>query len=104
MTESVKKRIAALEKLIQPIELTVAVEMPDGTIIHSSASDWWEHRHEWPLADFDSQDNRASPVLCLVLAKIADDGIENANSAEDVKYLENERDEMLRRYFRESLS
>ena len=103
MNDGVKKRLAALEKLIKPVELAVAVEMPDGSIIRKSASEWWENRHEWPLADFDRQDNRASPVLCLSLAKMADDGIKTANSAEEVAYLENERDEMLRRYFRESV-
>jgi len=90
MNESIKKRLAYLQKILGPSDQLVTIEHPDGSREKKSAREWWEHRREWALADFQYQDNSGGLVVLLMLASMADD----AGNTE-------ERDDMLERYFNE---
>ena len=83
-------------------ELFMRVDLPDGTRQNMSAAEWWEHRREWGLSDFDHQDNRGGLVVCLVFAAMFDESIDQAKAdgdAAEVDRLTKERDEMLNLYF-----
>ena len=100
--DTIKKRLAALAEKITPGDKVVTVEMPDGTRTKKSAIEWWEHRKEWRLSDFEHQDNGGGLVACLVFAALFDDGIIEARAAGDapeVERLTDERNEMLKMYF-----
>lgn len=88
MNENIKKRLAYLQKILGPSDQLVTIEHPDGSREKKSAREWWEHRKEWGLADFQHQDGGL--VVLLMLAAMADD----AGNTE-------ERDDMLERYFHE---
>lgn len=88
MNENIKKRLAYLQKILGPSDQLVTIEHPDGSREKKSAREWWEHRLEWGLADFQHQDGGL--VVLLVLAAMADD----AGNTE-------EREFMLERYFNE---
>ena len=90
MNENIKKRLAYLQKILGPRDQLVTIEHPDGSREKKSAREWWEHRREWALADFQYQDNSGGLVVLLMLASMADD----AGNTE-------ERDDMLERYFHE---
>ena len=100
--DAIRKRLAALEAILQPGDNRVSVDLPDGTRAQISALEWWDHRKEWKLSDFDQQDNGSGLVVCLVLAALADESIERAradNDAAEVERLTKERDEMMDMYF-----
>ena len=102
MREDVKRRLAMLERTLVRTEQTVTIEQPDGTLAQKRAAEWWAHRHEWPLADFDHQDNKGGLVVYLVFAAMADEGIIKALDSGDlseVERLTEERDAMLKSYF-----
>ena len=88
MNESIKKRLAYLQKILGPSDQLVTIEHPDGIREKKPAREWWDHRKEWGLADFQHQDGGL--VVLLMLAAMADD----AGNTE-------ERDDMLERYFHE---
>ena len=88
MNESIKKRLAYLQKILGPRDQLVTIEHPDGIREKKPAREWWEHRKEWGLADFQHQDGGL--VVLLMLAAMADD----AGNTE-------EREFMLERYFNE---
>lgn len=100
--DAIRKRLAALGAIITPGDKVVSVDLPDGTRAKISAAEWWEHRREWGLSDFDHQDNRGGLVVCLVFAALADEAIDQAkadgNAAEVARQTE-ERDAMLKLYF-----
>ena len=100
--DAIRKRLAALGAIITPGDKVVSVDLPDGTLAKISAAEWWEHRRELGLSDFDHQDNRGGLVVFLVLADLADEGIDKAKAdgdAAEVERLTKERDEMLNLYF-----
>lgn len=100
--DAIRKRLATLGEFFTPGGKVVSVELPDGTRQNMSAAEWWEHRREWKLSDFDHQDNRGGLVVFLVLADLADEGIDKAKAdgdAAEVDRLTKERDEMLKLYF-----
>lgn len=100
--DAIRKRLAALCEIITPEDNLVSVVMPDGTRQRISAAEWWDHRREWKLSSFDEQDNRGGLVVFLVLADLADEGIDKAKAngdAAEVERLTKERDEMLNLYF-----
>ena len=88
MNENIKKRLAYLQKILGPRDQLVTIEHPDGIREKKPAREWWEHRKEWGLADFQHQDGGL--VVLLMLAAMADD----AGNTE-------EREFMLERYFNE---
>lgn len=107
MNETIKKRLAVLERLAAPKSIMVSVELPSGKIDKRSAHEWWEHRREWPLADFDKQTNEAGMVIFLVLAALADEACEKAEQAgnrEEAERLAKERHDMLVSYFGEDVT
>lgn len=100
--DAIRKRLAALGAIITPGDKVVSVDLPDGTRQNMSAAEWWEHRREWGLSDFDHQDNRGGLVVCLVFAAMFDESIDQAKAdgdAAEVDRLTKERDEMLNLYF-----
>lgn len=102
MNEIIKRRLAELERLIAPRGLEVVIENKDGTRERKRAVEWWEHRREWTLADFDYQDNRGGLVVCLVFASLADEALDKAKAegnTDEIRRMEQERDEMLKMYF-----
>lgn len=104
MRREIYRRVAALEHILKPGRQVVTIELSNGTLEEKNAAEWWEHRHEWPLANFDNQDNSGGLVVLLMLARMADDGAtearENGNTSEAERY-EQERDNMLTLYFGE---
>lgn len=104
MNEAIKKRLAELKRQLTQSDQAVTVVLPDGTREKRLAADWWEHRHEWPLADFDHQDNEGGLAVLLVFAKMFDDGAAEARASGDdpeTERMEEERDAMLTLYFGE---
>lgn len=99
---TIRRRLEAMGAAVDPGLKVVSVLLPDGSIVKRDAAEWWEHRNEWPLADFDHQDNRGGLVVCLVFAQILDSGIPKAKKAgnvAEVQRLTKERDDMLNLYF-----
>lgn len=104
MNESIKRRVAELKKLLDHHSPSVMVEWPDGTRSEKSAAEWWEHRHEWSLADFEHQDNSGGLVVLLMLASMMDDGAKEAKAEgniQEVERLTKEREELLKMYWQE---
>lgn len=99
MSKTIKNRLDALKAIIQPKSIMVAVELPDGRTATKNACDWWEHRREWPLADYDRQTPEAGNIVFLVLAALADEAIQKATSQDEIENLEKERHDMLVYYF-----
>ena len=100
--DAIRKRLATLGEFFTPGGKVVSVELPDGTRQTMSAAEWWEHRREWKLSDFDHQDNRGGLVVCLVFAALADEAIDRAKAdgdAAEVARQTEERDAMLKLYF-----
>ena len=105
MNETIKKRLIALENAIKPVDLIVSVDLPSGNRKKMFASEWWEHRREWPLSDFSCQDTSAGIFIFLVFADLSDRELERAQKKGDlaeVERLTNECDEWLARYFGDS--
>lgn len=104
MNDKIKKRLAELEQLLAQHSPSVVVEWPDGTLSEKSAAEWWEHRREWNLADFDHQDNTGGLVVLLMLAALMEKGAEDAKTegkTQEVERLTKECEELLKMYWQE---
>lgn len=115
MNESLKRRVAALEKRLQTSETTLRVKLPDGTQKDVRAIDWWKHRNKWQLLDVVSVDPRGWPPFILETAKLFDDAVTaakaNGGAIETstgerltLEYLTGERDALLIKFFGEAVS
>lgn len=82
MTESIKNRIAALEKQLLPESCRCLVELPDGTETETTLEEWYEHRKEWNWKRITSGGDVSA--ICLILAAIDNEIAEEAYEMGDM--------------------
>lgn len=114
MTESLKRRVAALEKRLTTSETILRVELPDGTQKDVRALEWWKNRNEWRFVDAVKVDPHGWPPFVLETAKLFDDGVQAAKAnggaikgvngeTLTLEYLRQERDDLLIKFFGEAV-
>ena len=64
---------AFFENATAPKELFMIVELPDGTKAEKTFFEWWNHRREWFIADFEKQTDTAIKVMYRIMAALADE-------------------------------
>ena len=94
---AIKKQLAILDKILTPRPLVVTVEI-NGRCIEKLASEWWQHRDEWRLADFNKQKGNGI-VVCLVLAEMFDEAIKTEKNKDEAARMKEECNAMLDIYF-----